>query len=341
MAQLGCGYWGPNLLRNFVAADRCDVKIVIEQSTERQDFVKQRYPDVAVSSDWHDAINDPDIDVIVIATPAASHFELGMAALQAGKHIFVEKPLALNVAQVDAMGEIAEINDLTIMVGHTCIYNPAVVSARNIIRSGELGQTLYMSSRRLALGMVRTDVNAWWNLAPHDLSMLVYLMDDVMPKTISATGGAFLNPGIEDIVFATLEWDSGVRALIHVSWLDPSRERKLSIVGDRKMLTFDDIADNRLILHDRRIDIDRSNEHPVASYHNNGAISIPVENHEPLRVEVDHFVECVINNSQPETGIRHSRDIVAILEAGQKSLDTGQATEINVLNRGKKPLIST
>ena len=330
VAQLGCGYWGPNLLRNFVDADHCDVMMVVEQSRERRDFVKDRYPKIAVSTDWHDALDDPDIDVIAIATPAASHFDLGLAALQAGKHIFVEKPLAMNVAEVDALDEAAKIKDLTIMVGHTCIYNPAVVSTREIIRSGELGQTLHIQSRRLGLGQVRSDINAWWNLAPHDLSMLVYLSDDVMPSKITATGGAFLIPGIYDMVFANLEWDNGVKASIHVSWLDPTRVRTLSVVGDKKMLTFDDIADDRLVVHDRRIDINNSNGRTTAVYRNEGTKSIPLSNDEPLRIEVDHFIESVRTGTQPETGIRHARDIVALLEAGQQSLDTGQPSAIRV-----------
>jgi predicted dehydrogenase len=329
IAQLGCGYWGPNLLRNFANAENCDVKLVVEESLERRTFIGENYPEVAVASDWHEALDNPEIDALVIATPAASHFDLSIQALQAGKHLFVEKPLAMTAAEVDELGTLADSNDLTLMVGHTFLYNPAIVRAKEIVQSGELGNVLYMYSKRLALGQVRNDVNAWWTLAPHDLSILIYLMGDLMPNKITATGGSYLNPGLDDVVFSTLEWENGVKASIHVSWIDPGRDRSMAVVGDKKMLTFDDIAEERLKIHDRRVDIDRSGARPILSYHNNVAVDVPVADDEPLSVEVAHFIDCILTGDKPLTGHRHARDIVALLEAGQQSLDTGHPVALS------------
>jgi predicted dehydrogenase len=330
VAQIGCGYWGPNLLRNFSAHPDCHVKVVADQDTKRRQYVEATYPKTMTSPDWRAAIEDPEIDAVVIATPASTHYALAKAALQAGKHVFTEKPMAMSLREIDELAVLANARARTLMVGDTFLYNAAVRYLKKLVQDGELGDIYYIYTQRLNLGQVRTDVNAWWNLAPHDVSILMYLMDWELPVSVSAHGIDYIQPGIEDVVFANLTWASRVSAHVHVSWLDPGKTRKVTVVGSRKMVVYDDVIDDKIAIFDKgidrvpkageRMDYDVVNNYQL--FHRAGDIWLPRVNvQEPLKVETGHFLQCVRTGESPLTGARHGRSAVAVLEAGQASLD--------------------
>lgn len=332
LAQLGCGYWGPNLLRNFSALPGWRVKWVAEPSAKRRAYVQENYPRSAVTADWQEAVGDPEVEAVVIATPASSHFDLARLALQARKHVFVEKPLAMTTREADDLVALAASSHLTLMAGHTFLYNAAVRHVKGLLDSGQLGQLYYIYSQRLNLGQVRTDVNAWWNLAPHDVSILLYLMDGLLPATVSARGVDYIQPGIEDVVFANLTWPSKVCAHIQVSWLDPGKVRRMTLVGSRKMVVYDDVSDDKVVVLDKGVDRvpkagERMDYDHFTNYqllHRTGDVLLPrIEFQEPLRVEAAHFVECVATGRTPLSGPGHARDVVAVLEAAQASLTQG------------------
>jgi predicted dehydrogenase len=330
LAQLGCGYWGPNLLRNFSAHADCHVKLVAEQDPKRREYVESMYPKTMTSPDWRAAIDDPEIDAIVIATPASTHYALAKAALEANKHVFTEKPLAMSLIEADELAALAGARARTLMVGDTFLYNAAVRYLKKLVQDGELGDIYYIYTQRLNLGQVRTDVNAWWNLAPHDVSILLYLMDWELPISVSAHGIDYIQPGIEDVVFANLTWASHVSAHVQVSWLDPGKTRKVTVVGSRKMVVYDDVVDDKIAVLDKGIDRvpkagERMDYDVVNNYqllHRAGDILLPRINlQEPLKVETGHFLHCVRTGEVPLTGPRHGRSVVSVLEAGQESLD--------------------
>src|SRR2546429_1389322 len=236
LAQIGCGYWGPNLLRNFSAQPDCWVKLVADTNEERLAYVAANFPKTQTVKQIESVLSDPEIDAVIVATPAASHYQLTKRVLESNKHVFVEKPLATSTKEADELTSLAAARSLTLMSGHTFIYNAAVRYAKKLLDEGELGQVYYIYSQRLNLGQVRSDVNAWWNLAPHDVSILLYLMGGELPISVSARGVDYIQPGIADVVFATLTWENRVAAHIHVSWLDPGKARKMTFVGSRKMV---------------------------------------------------------------------------------------------------------
>ena len=337
LAQIGCGYWGPNLLRNFSAQSDCWVKYVVDVSPERRRYVETNFPRTSAIADLQTALNDPEVDAVIIATPAASHHQLTKLALDHGKHIFVEKPLATSTKLADELVKLAAATSRTLMAGHTFLYNAAVRYAKKLLDEGELGQVYYIYSQRLNLGQVRSDVNAWWNLAPHDVSILLYLMKNELPVSVSAVGVSYIQPGIEDVVFATLKWANGVSAHIHVSWLDPGKVRKMTFVGSRKMLIYDDVGDDKITLLDKgvdrvpkigeRMDYDQFNYQLI---HRTGDVWLPrISFQEPLKTEAAHFLECLRTGESPLTGPKHARDVVAVLEATQSALETGQAIKLS------------
>lgn len=339
VAQLGCGYWGPNLLRNFSAQPGCHVRWVAEEDPNRRAYVESNYPKTKTTAAWQDAVNDPNVQAVIIATPASTHYSLAKTCLEAGKHIFVEKPLAMSLREADDLAQLSDSRKLTLMLGDTFLYNTAVRYLKGLIREGELGEIYYIYSQRLNLGRIRTDVNAWWNLAPHDISILLYLMDWELPVSVSARGVDYVQPAIEDVVFATLTWANRVTAHIQVSWLDPGKTRKMTIVGNRKMVVYDDVSDDKIMVLDKGIDrVAKAEGNMHYDYFNNyqllhrtGDILLPrIDFHEPLKVETAHFLECVRTGEMPLTGAMHGRSAVAILEAGQKSLQNqGQIVTLN------------
>ena len=338
LAQIGCGYWGPNLLRNFSAQAECHVKVVVEQDPQRRQYVEVNYPKTATQADHRIAMEDPDVDAIVIATPASTHYSLAKTALEAGKHVFTEKPLAMSAAQAEELAALARQRGRILMVGDTFLYNAAVRYLRRLVQEGELGDIYYIYTQRLNLGQVRRDVNAWWNLAPHDVSILLYLMNWTLPASVAARGVAYIQPSIHDVVFANLSWASGIAAHVHVSWLDPGKTRKVTVVGSRKMVVYDDVVDDKIAIIDKGIDrVPKAGERMDYDFVNNyqllhraGDILLPRINfQEPLKVEAGHFLHCIRTGEQPLTGPDHGLRAVSILEAGQRSLDgQGEAVQL-------------
>jgi predicted dehydrogenase len=323
LAQLGCGYWGPNLLRNFSALPNARVKYVVDASAERRMFVEKNFPQTRALETQQPVLDDPEIDAIVIATPAATHFELARAALQAGKHVFVEKPMATKASEVDELSRCAKERSLVVMVGHTFIYNSAVRYVKKLIDAGDLGEIRYIYSQRLNLGRIRSDIDALWNFAPHDISIIQYWLGDATPLSVSRQGMAYMQDGIDDVVFLSLTYPGKIMANIHVSWLDPQKVRKMIVVGSKKMVVYDDVADDKIAIYDKGIDrravlgehMDFDNPRTAQFNYRSGDILLPqVKFTEPLRVEAEHFIDCIKNKTTPLTGLAHARTVVSILE---------------------------
>ena len=255
LAQIGCGYWGPNLLRNFSAVPNCQVKYLVDTSEERRAFVEKNFSGTRAIPDVETVWRDAEVDGVVIATPAGSHFELAKRALEAGKHVFVEKPLATRVAEVDVLAELARKSKRVVMAGHTFLYNNAVRYVKNLIEKGKLGEIRYIYSQRLNLGRIRSDIDALWNFAPHDVSIIQYWLNDPEPIKVVRNGMAYMQPGVDDVIFLNILYPNKVMANIHVSWLDPQKVRKMVVVGSKKMVVYDDVADEKVIIYDKGIDV--------------------------------------------------------------------------------------
>lgn len=328
VAVIGTGQWGVNLVRTFSALGDCRVRWICDIDRARLMDVARRHGVERTTTDMREVWDDEDVDAVVVALPAASHHAAAAASLRAGKHTLVEKPLALSVAHALELVEIARATGRVLMVGHTFEYNEAVRRTRALIDAGELGEIHYVCSQRLNLGRVRSDVNAMWNLAPHDVSILLYWLG--APSTVSAYGHSHLQDRIEDVVFMHLAMPGGVHAHVHVSWLDPAKVRRATIVGSRRMLIFDDTAsDRKLEIYDKGIDRRRM-DRQLGRYetfgefqfiHRAGDIMIPfVRFPEPLDVECRHFLACIRDGVRPQTDGLNGARVVAVLEAAQRSL---------------------
>jgi predicted dehydrogenase len=254
LAQLGCGYWGPNLLRNFSRLPNCRVKYVTDLSPERRAFVETNFPRTKALDEYATVLSDAEVTGVIIATPAGTHFQLAKEALLAGKHIFVEKPLATKVAEVDELDSLAKERGLVVMAGHTFIYNAAVRYVKKLLDAGELGEIRYIYSQRLNLGRIRSDIDALWNFGPHDISIIQYWLGDPEPVSVRSVGMDFIQNGINDVVFLSIVYPQKIIANIHVSWLDPQKVRKMIIVGSRKMVVYDDVAEDKIAIYDKGID---------------------------------------------------------------------------------------
>ncbi|CAB1063923.1 oxidoreductase domain protein [Olavius sp. associated proteobacterium Delta 1] len=323
IAQIGVGYWGPNLLRNLVASKRCVVSRVAEVSNERHDYVRGLYPGINVSSEADRVFDDTDIDAVVIATPVATHFELAMKALQTGKHVLVEKPLAKSVSEVKQIAKLANQKNRIVMVGHTFLFNAAVRYIKDMIDSGKLGDIRYIYSQRLNLGRIRSDVDALWNFAPHDISIIQYWLGDPFPLSVVKRGVDFIQNGVNDVVFMNIMYPDKIMANIQVSWLDPNKTRRMTVVGSKKMVVYDDLADSKVAIFDKGIDkmavlgenMDYDNQHFHSFNHRSGDVILPKINfQEPLMVEIDHFIDCIQNGTKCLTGLDHAQKVVEILE---------------------------
>lgn len=326
LAQIGCGYWGPNLLRNYSALPNCHVKYVVDASADRRAFVRSNFPRSTAVESPSVVFSDPEIDAVIIATPAGSHFQLAREALSAGKDIFVEKPLATTTAEVDALAALARERGNVVMVGHTFIYNTAVRYVKRLIDSGELGEIRYIYSQRLNLGRIRSDIDALWNFAPHDISIIQYWLGNPAPATVRRHGMDYMQSGIDDVVFLNVTYPSKVLANIHVSWLDPQKVRKMIVVGSKKMVVYDDVADDKIAIYDKGIDkkailgqnMDFDTPRPPEFNYRSGDILLPqISYKEPLRTESEHFLACVRERTTPVTGLDHARSVVSILESAQ------------------------
>jgi len=327
ISQIGVGYWGPNLLRNLITNKNCDVKRVVDYSKERQQFVSGLYPSVKVSGKIDEIINDQNIDAVIIATPVATHFDLAMRCLEAGKHILVEKPMATTVEEVQQIGKLAKKNNLVAMVGHTFLFNAAVRYVKTLIESGELGDIRYIYSQRVNLGRIRNDVDALWNLAPHDISIIQYWLNDKDPIEVNRFGQSYVQNNIDDVVFLNILYPGGIIANIHVSWLDPHKIRKMTVVGSKKMVVYDDLAENKVIIYDKGIDpmavlgerMDFDNPNSFNFNQRSGDVVLPkIDWVEPLKTEIEHFVDCINNGANCLTDAKHAEKVVNILSASNK-----------------------
>jgi len=326
VAQIGVGYWGPNLLRNLVSNDKCNVKTVVDLSENRRQFVKSLYPGINISNSIDDVLLDSKIDAVVISTPVATHFKLAIRILEAGKHILVEKPMATTVEEVDEIGRLADEKNLVAMVGHTFLFNAAVRCVKELIKSGEIGDIRYIYSQRINLGRIRNDVDALWNLAPHDISIIQYWLGDPEPVSVSRKGMAYVQEGIDDVVFLSVEYPERIMANIHVSWLDPHKTRKMTIVGSKKMIVYDDIAENKVTVYDKGIDrvteldkdMDSDAPTKLSFKHRSNGEHIPeIVWEEPLKEEIKHFLDCIISDKICLTDTTHAKKVISILSASK------------------------
>jgi predicted dehydrogenase len=323
---IGAGYWGINHVRTFNALNTCNLNGVADLSPASLERVKGISADITTSDDYRRILDDKAIDAVIIATDAESHFKIATAAMDAGKHVLVEKPLALTVEDGESLVRQAEAAGRVLMVGHILLYHAAVTKMKEFVASGELGDVYYLFSQRVNLGKVRATENALWSLAPHDISIMLYLTGKE-PQEVSASGSSYVQQGVEDVVFFWLKFPGDVMGHGHVSWLDPHKIRKLTIVGSKKMAVFDDVdSTEKVRLYDKGV---ASSPATYGSYGESiavrhGDVQIPyVKMVEPLRAECQHFIDCVEKGATPLTDGRDGLRVLKVLEAAQQSLRGG------------------
>lgn len=344
VALVGLGYWGPNLARSIATASGARLHTLCDTRPARLDHLRDQYPHARMTSEFDSVLADPEVDGIVIATPVPTHFSLARASIEAGKSVLVEKPLAQSSDECRQLIDLARSRSVVLMAGHVFIYNAAVEKVKSYIDSGELGDVRYVYSQRLNLGQVRHDVNALWNFAPHDLSILDYWLG-AGPRSVVARGYAYVQPDIEDVVFMTLDYPNGVAANVHISWLDPLKVRQMTVVGTEKMVVYDDVsAEARIRLYDkaatrgRRPGAPRDDMQSPEAFETFGEwqvllragdVLIPkIDFTEPLKVECQHFVDCISTGSEPRTGGESALRVVRGLEAAERSMKSGGAPQL-------------
>lgn len=328
VAVVGAGGWGKNHVRNFATLEGASLRYVCDPRAEIRAEVERTHPRTRALPDAAEMLADEGVRGVIVATPAPTHHAVAMAALRAGKDVLVEKPLALSSAEARELCLEAERLGRILMVGHLLLYHPAVQMLRDMVKSGELGEVLYVYCQRLNLGVVRSDENVWWSLAPHDLSLANYLLD-AEPLAVSASGGTFLQTGrgIEDVVFATVHYPNGRIAHVHASWLDPNKTRQLTVVGSKKMAIFDDTSpDEKLKIFDKGAEPPPSLTYEQGVRIRTGDVRVPaLRMHEPLRRECGAFVEAIRTRVPPVADGRSGLAVVRALEAGARSLAMGGA----------------
>lgn len=325
-AVVGAGYWGPNLIRNLLATKRLDQVVVCDQDPERLDNAKRRFPAVETTRDFDAVLGDGDIEAVLLATPISTHGPLGIEALNAKKNLFIEKPLASSVEDAQKLLDAAKANERVLMVGHTFEYSPPVLRTKQVIDNGELGNIFFISVMRVNLGLHQRDVSVIWDLVPHDFSILFYWLGE-SPTYISAFGRDCVQNGIPDVAFLNLKFPSGVIANIEVAWLAPSKLRRTAVVGERKMLVYDDTQNiEKVKIYDQGVDFrDPQNFGEFnLSYRTGDIVSPKLSTHEPLAVEMGHFLDCIEKGETPRTDGMSGLRVVEALEAAETSLSTGQ-----------------
>ena len=325
---MGLGYWGPNLARNFERLPGSELAWLCDGSQEALDRWAPNFPGVRTATDVSELLADDELDAVAIATPVPTHAGLALQVLEAGKHCFVEKPLAQSASDAERVATAAESAGRVLMVGHLLEYHPGVTKLKEIADSGELGDIHYIYGNRLNLGKLRADENALWSLGAHDVSVVLSLVGEE-PSEVSAFGESYMRPGIEDVVFCFLRFPSGVAAHLHLSWLDPHKERRFTVVGSKRMATFDDMSLERKIeIYDKGFDQDYSSYGEYIA--RSGDIHSPrISNEEPLRIECRHFIESVAEGRQPQSGAESGVRVVRVLEALQESLaETSRAATV-------------
>jgi predicted dehydrogenase len=327
IAVVGTGDWGANLVRNFAALPGVRLARLCDSDATRLERTAARYPQARPAARVEEVASDPDVQGVVVSASAVQHHALAKACLLGGKDVFVEKPLALSVADAEELVKLARDRERILMVGHLLLHHPAVRYMKELVKNGELGDLYYITSQRVNLGKVRQDENALWSFAPHDLSVILHLLEDE-PMDVAARGSAFLQGGVEDVVFLHLRFPGGRMAHVHVSWLDPHKLRQFTLVGSRKMVVFDDMeASEKIRVYDKGVD--RGNQ--FVSYSDaltvrSGDIVLPrISLQEPLRIECQHFVDCIRERRTPLTDGEGGLAVVRVLAAAQASLEAGGA----------------
>jgi predicted dehydrogenase len=326
MAVVGLGYWGPNLLRVLIERTDVNVRWICDQDQTRLDRLSRRYPSVEPTQELDDVLNDPRVDGVMLATPVNTHYELGRRCLEAGKHTFVEKPLASSSSDARSLIDLATECEPVLMCGHTFLYSPPVRAVRKLIEEGELGDLYFVSSSRVNLGLHQRHVSVIWDLGPHDFSILLYWLGGP-PHTIRATGRDSIVPGIADVAFVTMEFPSGVIANVELSWLAPSKLRRTVIVGSQKMVVYEDGTPEALRIFNRGVvyrDPETFGEYHL-SYRAGDILSPHLANDEPLALQVGDFVRAIRTGELPEHGLALASDVVRLAEAADASLDDGGA----------------
>jgi len=325
---VGCGYWGPNLIRNFRQLQDCRLKLMCDTSKQRLAHIQSLYPELEGHKDFGHLLNGAGLDAVIIATPVRFHYDMAKASLMAGKHTFIEKPMASSAEECEELIQIAEERGLVLMVGHTFLYSPAVRKIKEIVDRGDIGDIRYISSRRLNLGLFQKDINVAWDLAPHDISIILHILEE-LPVSVNCRGEAHITPGIEDVTNIHLTFRNHRSAMIQSSWLDPRKVREMTIVGSKRMIVYDDVAPiEKLKIFDVRVEVpphyDTFAEFQY-SYHY-GDMYVPyLKQEEPLKMECQHFLDCIHNGKTPLTNGRRGLELVKILEAASASLKVNGA----------------
>jgi predicted dehydrogenase len=328
---VGCGYWGPLLIRNFRDIPNCNLKAVCDASDARLKHIKRLYPEVATVPDWERLLTDFDLDAIVIATPVKFHHALAQKSLLAGKHTFIEKPMAASSAECENLIEIAESKGLVLMVDHTFLFSSAVRKIAELVRAGDIGDIRYINSRRLNLGLFQKDINVAWDLAPHDISIILHILGEP-PIAVNCQGNAHVTPAVEDVTNISLTFRQKRFATIQSSWLEPRKVREMTIVGSHRMIVYDDLQTHEKIkVYDVRVErpphYDTFAEFQY-SYHYGDSYIPHLNQEEPLKEVCRHFIDCIETGTQPATSGREGLELVRILEAASASLKANGAAVI-------------
>jgi len=327
VALIGCGYWGPNLARNFHNLPQTTLHTCCDLRPALLRHMAALYHDVHTTAQYDTILHNSDIEAVALATPVRSHYSLAREALLSGKHVFVEKPLTMDSRQAEELISLAQDRELTLMVGHVFEYNPAVLKIKELLEENEIGQVFYIYSNRVNLGRVQSDINALWSIAPHDVSILLFLLGQ-MPISVSAQGATYLKSGVEDVVFVTLRFPNGIVGHVQASWLDPSKVRRMTVVGSRKMILYDDVAsEGKVRIYDKGIYVKGEDIYGEFQYKlHSGDIYIPkIALSEPLRNECAHFAHCIRTGERPRSDGHSGWRVVRVLEAAQESLRQGGA----------------
>src|SRR5437867_1890228 len=320
---VGCGYWGPNLVRNFRSLGDCSLKMMCDISEQRLDHLRGLYPEVEGEKDFKHMLNGAGLDAVVVATAVNLHFPMAKASLLAGKHTMIEKPMASSSKECEELIEIARKKGLVLMVGHTFLYSPAVRKIKQIVDCGDIGEIRYISARRLNLGLFQKDINVAWDLAPHDLAIILYIIGE-SPLSVNCRGSAHVTPGVEDVTSMSLSFTKNRSAIVHSSWLDPRKIREMTIVGSKRMIVYDDVAPlEKIRIFDARVErpphYDTFAEFQYA-YHYGDMYAPYIKQEEPLKAECQHFLDCIRDGTSPLSNGNQGLELVRILEASSVSL---------------------
>lgn len=329
---VGCGYWGPNLIRNFKSVPSCHLAGICDLDENRLRHLKSLYPDLDTYTSAEQFLNLPKLDAVVVATPVRFHHPIAKAALEKGKHVFIEKPMASSSAECEDLIQLAKKNGLTLMVGHTFLYSGAVRKIKDIIRAGDLGEIRYINSRRLNLGLFQKDINVAWDLAPHDIAIILHVLGE-SPVGVNCQGNAHVTPGIEDVTNMSLTFKNQRFATIQSSWIEPRKVREMTVVGTRRMIVYDDLQPiEKIRIYDTRVErpphYDTFAQFQYSYFYGDSYIPY-IKQEEPLRLICEHFLECIRTGRQPISSGEDGLEMVRILEASSQSLKK-QGVQISI-----------